>query len=77
MELDLHTIRTPICIPKRRGGGGREGRLENEALIFTTKGKKEGELQIKYLVGVGHNVGVVLCERLTGRKNGKYYASIV
>ena len=75
MELDLHTIRTPICIAKHRGG--REWRLKNEALIFTTKGKKEGELQIKYLVGVGHNVGVVLCERLTGRKNGKYYASIV
>ena len=31
----------------------------------------------KILVGAVHNVGVVLCERLTGKMNGKYYASIV
>ena len=55
----------------------REWQLKNEALEFTTKGKKEDEVQVKFLVGVGHNAGVVLCERLTGRMNGKYYTSIV
>ena len=52
--------------------GAREWQLKNQALEFTTKGKKEGEVQVKFLVGVGHNAGVVLCECLTGRINGKY-----
>ena len=41
----------------------RVWQLKNEELEFTTKGKKEGEVQVKFLVGIGHNSRVVLCER--------------
>ena len=57
--------------------GAREWRLKHEALEVTTKAKKEGEVQTKFLVVVRHKAGVVLCERLTSRMNGKYYTSIV
>ena len=49
--------------------GAREWRSKNEGLEFTTKGKKEGEVQV--------NAGVVLCERSIGRMNRKNYVSIV
>lgn len=55
----------------------REWRLKNEGLLCTSKGKKEGAVQAKFLVGIGHNAGVVLCERLTQKMNGRYYASLV
>ena len=63
--------------PYSKTPSARKWRLKNETLEFTTKGKKEGEVQVKFLVGVGHNAGVVLCKRLTGRMNGKYYTSII
>ena len=57
----------------------REWRMKNEGLNFgcTTKGKKEGATQVKFLVGIGHNKGVVLCEQILSRMNGSYYASLV
>ena len=57
----------------------REWRLKNEGLEYgcTAKGSKEGKTQIKFLVGIAHNKGVVLCEHLNQKMNGKYYASIV
>ena len=63
----LHSL-----IPK-----AREWRLRSEGLICTAKGKKEGQVQVKFLVGIGHNAGVVLCERLTKRMDGKYYAALI
>ena len=40
------------------------------------KGKKEGTTQTSFLVGIGYNKGLVLCEPLTNRMNGTYYSSI-
>ena len=55
----------------------REWRLKNEGLSVTSKGKKEGMNQVKFLVGIGHNAGVILVEPITQTMNGQYYASIV
>ena len=57
--------------------GAREWRLKHEALEVTTKAKKEGEVQTKFLVAVRHKAGVVLCERLTSRMNGKYCMEMI
>ena len=43
----------------------------------TRKGKKGGTTQTSFLVGIGYNKGVVLCEPLTNRMNSTYYTSIV
>ena len=62
-----------------RTPSAREWRLKNEGLKYlcTTKGKIEGATQVKFLVGMSYNKGVILCEHMTQRMNGKYYASIV
>ena len=57
----------------------REWRMKNEGLDVgcTTKGSKEGCKQVKFLVGMAHNVGVVLCKELTQPMSGTYYAELV
>ena len=59
--------------------GANEWCLSNEGTSFrcTSKGKKEGSKQVKFMVAISHNAGVVLCEPLTKNMSGKYYAELV
>ena len=66
---------SPYLHSKTPGDG--EWQLKNEALEFTTKGRKEGEVQVKFLVGVGRNARLVFRECLTGSMKRKYYASFI
>ena len=62
-----------------RAPGAREWRLINEGtkLGCTSKGKKEGTTQAKFMVAISYKCGVVLCEQLTKRMNGKSFAKLV
>ena len=53
--------------------------MRNEGLNVgcTTKGAKEGCKQVKFLVGMAHNVGIVLCKERTQPMSGTYYAELV
>ena len=57
----------------------REWRLQNEGLRrgCTTKGKKEGSTQVKFMVGISYKRGIVLCEPITERMNAKYFANMI
>lgn len=56
----------------------REWRLPGEGLSYgcTTKGKKEGSTQKKFLVAISYNKGVVLCEEYE-KLNGRKYSRMV
>jgi len=49
-----------------RAPRAREWRLRNEGLNFgcTAKGNTEGRNNVKFMVGISHGKGVILCERL-------------
>ena len=57
----------------------REWRLKNEGLNIgcTTKGKKEGVKQVKFMVGISYNKGVVMCQRITRRMDGARFARMI
>ena len=55
----------------------REWRKVNEGLTRTCKGKKEGSTQVKFMVGISYNKGVVLCEQYFGRLNGAQMAKMI
>jgi len=48
-------------------------------MTITTKGSKVGKTQIRFLIGIAHDAGVVLCERIQveGRLKGVHYAAII
>ena len=57
----------------------REWRKRNERLSIhcTAKGSKEGTTQVKFMVGIAHEVGVVLCREVTTRLTGEQYATML
>lgn len=57
----------------------REWRRNNEGLSLgcTAKGRKEGETQAKFMVGISYNRGVVICEQYHGSISGDMFARIV
>ena len=59
--------------------GAREWRKVKEGLDIncTSKGNKEGKTYVKFMVGMSHNTGVVMCEPLTERMSGGYYADLI
>ena len=58
------------CTPK-----AREWRQRYEGLSFicTAKGSKEGNRQVKFIVAVSYNRGVIICNKYTERMNGQYF----
>ena len=59
--------------------GAREWRLRNEGLKrgCTTKGSKEGTTKVRFIVGISYKNGVVLCEPITERFKGPYFAKMI
>ena len=57
----------------------REWRLPNEGLSIgcTAKGRKEGEKQAKFMVGISYTRGVVICEQYTDGLSGDKFARII
>ena len=43
----------------------------------TTKGKKEGGINVNFMVALSYGKGVVLCEKYDGMITGKKFAAIV
>ena len=60
-----------------RAPKSREWRRDDEGLILTTKGKKEGCTNSNFMVGISYNKGVVLCDRYSGSITGEKMANIV
>jgi len=56
----------------------REWRKPNEGLSFgcTSKGKKEGSRQAKFMVAISYNRGVVMCEQYEGCISGSKFAKL-
>ena len=59
--------------------GAREWRLASEGVNFkcTAKGKKEGMVCVRFMVGIATEHGVVLCRRIKRRMNGADMAKMV
>ena len=59
--------------------GAREWRKIKEGLSVncTAKGNKEGKTYVRFMVGISHSAGVVMCEPLTERMSGEYYAELI
>lgn len=60
-----------------RAPKAREWRKKSEGLIVTSKGKKEGQVNSNFMVGISYNHGVVLCEKYDGAITGQKVANIV
>ena len=62
-----------------RAPGAREWRKRGEGLKFncTAKGKKEGGINVNFMVAISYGKGVVLCEQYDGTITGKKNAAIV
>jgi hypothetical protein len=62
-----------------RAPGAREWRKRGEGLKFncTAKGKKEGSINVNFMVGISYGKGVVLCEQYHGTITGEKFAAIV
>ena len=62
-----------------RAPGAREWRKRGEGLKFncTAKGKKEGGVNVNFMVAISYGKGVVLCEQYDGPITGKKFAAIV
>lgn len=60
-----------------RAPKSREWRKNEEGLLVTQKGKKEGCKNSNFMVGISHSKGVVLCESYTGSITGQIMAEIV
>jgi len=52
-------------------------RKTTEGLQITAKGSKEGKKQVRFLVGIAHGGGVVLCQQVEGRIKGVDFARII
>lgn len=59
--------------------GAREWRLRKEGLAYqcTSKGAKEGKKYVKFMVGISHGAGVVLCQPLDRCISGQYFAEMI
>lgn len=55
----------------------RSWRLKNQGLKVTRKGKKEGMTLVKFLVGISHEIGVALVEKVPQGMIGEDYARII
>jgi transposase len=66
-------------LDQARTPSAREWRLSGEGLKFrcTTKGKKEGTKQAKFMVAISHDHGVVLCHQLHEKLNGVKMAKMI
>ena len=62
-----------------RAPGAREWRKRGEGLKIhcTAKGKKEGCINVNFMVAISYGKGVVLCEQYDGTITGKKFATIV
>jgi transposase len=62
-----------------RAPGAREWRKRGEGLKFncTAKGKKEGGINVNFMVAISYGKGVVLCEQYEGTITGPKFAEIV
>lgn len=62
-----------------RAPSAREWRRRDEGLTYgcTAKGKKEGSTQVKFMVAISYQQGVVLCEEYENRLCGRGFASMV
>lgn len=62
-----------------RAPGAREWRKRGEGLKLncTVKGKKEGSVNVNFMVAISYGKGVVLCEQYDGSITGPKFAEIV
>ena len=62
-----------------RSPRGKEWRLGSEGMKpgCTAKGSVEGKVQLKFMVGISYDNGVVLCERIQGSWKGRDMAALV
>ena len=62
-----------------RAPGAREWRKHGEGLKFncTAKGKKEGGINVNFMVAISYGKGVVLCEQYDGTITGPKFAEIL
>ena len=59
--------------------GHRVWRLPSESLMITAKAKKSGMHQVRYLVGIAYDRGVVVCHKIEkkGKLTGTDFAEII
>ena len=57
--------------------GTRVWRTIKEGLTITAKGSKEGKTQVRFLVAIAYDAGVVICHQVQGRMKGVDYAEII
>ncbi len=76
MERDSST---KVTHDQARAPGAREWRKRGEGLKFncTAKGKKEGGINVNFMVAISYGKGVVLCEQYDGTITGPKFAEIV
>ena len=62
-----------------RAPSAREWRRRDEGLSYgcTAKGKKEGSTQVKFMVAISYQQGVVLCEQYDNRLCGRSFSTMV
>ena len=60
-----------------RAPKSREWRRDDEGLLVTRNGKKEGCKNSNFMVGISYNKGVVLCHSYSGSITGEKMADIV
>ena len=62
-----------------RAPSALEWRRRDEGLTHgcTAKGKKEGQTNVNFIVGIAHDRGVVLCQRYEGQMTGGKFARII
>ena len=62
-----------------RAPSAREWRRADEGLSYgcTAKGKKEGSTQIKFMVAISYQHGVVLCEQYENRLSGSTFSKMI
>ena len=62
-----------------RNLGKKEWRRVDEGLHYacTSKGQKEGKKQVRFMVGMAYNKGVVMCVPLKKNMSGQYFSNII
>ena len=62
-----------------RSLGKKEWRRVDEGLHYacTSKGCKEGKVQVRFMVGMTYNEGVTMCVPLRKKMSGAYFAEII
>eukprot|EP00111_Clytia_hemisphaerica_P016448 TCONS_00048723-protein len=66
-------------LDQARAPTSREWRRRDEGLTFgcTAKGQKEGSTQIKFMVAISFQQGVVLCEQYENRLCGRKFSTMI